>query len=142
MLMVTQWIPFFNTPLATRLWQMSTAILAGACGNIILVYYLIGLMGPVDMIPVLDWIVGFNTALTGYMLVEKSGTDWRFRRSFTMGAGLINAGLTMLAINRLDMFLIHTADAAILLTVSAVCSVLGGMLARKYIELRNGSMTG
>lgn len=144
MLMVTQWLPFLNTPRATRLWQISAAILAGACGNIILICFLSGLMGMGTMAHLRDWIVGFNAAMTGYMLVEKSGADLRFRCISASGAGLINTVLTLLAIDRLytlslEKPLFDIADAGILLAVGAICGALGGMLAKKYLELKNNS---
>lgn len=141
MLMANQWIPFFNTPLATRLWRITAAILAGTCGNIILIYFLSGLMVMETMAHLLNWIVGFNTALTGYMLVEKGGADLRFRRYLCVGAGLVNAIVTILAVNRLyalmvDYPLIEMADTGIVLTVGAICGALGGMLAKKYMALK------
>ena len=145
MLMVKDWFPFLNTPLATRVWQITVAILAGTLGNIILIYFLSGLLAIGTMVHLLDWIVGFNTALTGYMLVEKGGPDMPFRRRITVGAGLINAGATILAVDRfyvlmVDFPIIGTADAVILLTIGAICAALGGLLAKKYLDLKNNSI--
>ena len=142
MIMAKTMIPFLNTPLATRLWQITVAVLAGACGNIILIYFLGGLMAMETLTHLLDWIVGFNTALTGYMLVDKIGIEMRFQRWICAAAGMINGLVTIMAVNRLgavwvDGPLIEMANASILLSVSAICGALGGMLAKKYLELKN-----
>jgi hypothetical protein len=141
MLIARDFLPYLNTPLATRLWQIGIAILAGAAGNIILINFLSGLVTAQALIGLLDWIVGFNTALTGYMLIEKCGTGLPFRRGLCVGAGVVNAGITILAVNRLyavmwEYPLIEIADAVILLTIGAILSFLGGLLAEKYSKLK------
>lgn len=141
MLMVKDFIPFFNTPLAARLWQIGIAVLAGVGGNIVLVHFLSGLMSAQTLSGLLDWIVGFNTALTGYMLVEKDRTGLPFRRGLCIGAGLVNIGITILAVNYLYQLmwgfpLIAMADAVILLTIGAILGLAGGMLAEKYQKFK------
>ena len=141
MLMAKTFFPFLDTPLASRLWQIFISILAGSCGTIILVYFLGGLVSMDTMGSLLDWIVGFNTALTGYMLMDKSGGELRFWQWLCSGAGLINAVVSIFAINhlyvlRIDFPLLDLADAGILLTIGAICGALGGLLAKKYQELK------
>ena len=142
MLMARDFFPFLDTPLASRLWQIGMAVLAGVGGNIVLIYFLSGLMTAQTLSSLLDWIVGFNTALTGYMLVERDRTDMPFRRVLCLVAGLANAGITILAANHLykmmwDFSLIAMADAVILLTIGAVLGFAGGQLAEKYLKFKN-----
>lgn len=144
MLMVKHLFPFFDTPLATRLWQITMAILAGACGNIILVLFLSSVMSADTMAHLLDWILGFNTALTGYMLVEKAGANLRFWRYLCAGAGIVNTVMTILVIAHLSESVmnlpqIHLADAGILLTIGTICGALGGLLARKYQTIKGNN---
>ncbi len=144
MLMAKTLLPFLDTPLANRIWRIATAILAGTCGTIILVYFLSGLVSMDTMGSLLDWMVGFNTALTGYMLVDKSGGRFRYWRWICAGAGLINGVLSVLAVNHIylltvDFPLVGRAEAGILLTIGAVCGALGGLLAKKYQALKNQS---
>ena len=85
--------------------------------------------------------MGFNTALTGYMLMDKSGGGIRLWRWLCAGAGLINAALCVAAVNRIyvlrvDFPLVDRTDAAILLTIGAICGALGGVLSQKYLELK------
>ena len=141
MLMVKTLFPFLDTPLVNRIWQISTAIAAGTGGTIILVYFLSGLVSMETMASLLDWIVGFNTALTGYMLMDKSGGGIRLWRWLCAGAGLVNALLCVVAANHLYVLtvefpLVDLADAGILLTIGAICGALGGLLAKKYLELK------
>jgi hypothetical protein len=141
MLMVKYFFPFMNTPLTARLWQIGIAILAGVGGNIVLIHFLSGLMTAQTLSGLLDWIVGFNTALTGYMLVEKDRAGLPFRRVLCIGAGLVNTGITILAVNYLyqlmwDFPLIAMADAVILLTIGAILGLAGGVLAEKYLKFK------
>jgi hypothetical protein len=142
MLMVKDFIPFLNTPLTARLWQIGIAVLAGVGGNIVLVHFLSGLMTAQTLSGLLDWIVGFNAALTGYMLVEKDRTDLPFRRGLCIFAGLVNIGITIVAVNYLyqmmwDFPLIAMTDAVILLTIGAILGLAGGLLAEKYQKFKN-----
>ncbi len=141
MLMAKTFLPFLDTPLANRIWQISTANAAGTGGTIILVYFLSGLTSMETMASLLDWIVGFNTALTGYMLMDKSGGVIRWWRWFCAGAGLVNAALCVIAVNHIYVLmvefpLIDRTDAGILLTIGAICGALGGLLAKKNLEIK------
>ena len=141
MLMARDFLPFLNTPLTVRLWQIGIAVLAGVGGNVVLVHFLSGLMTAQPLTSLLDWIVGFNTALTGYMLVEKDRTGLPFRRGLCIGAGLANSGITIFAINYLyqlmwDFPLIAMSDAVILLTIGAILGLVGGLLAEKYLKFK------
>ncbi len=142
MLMAKTLFPFLDTPLAARMWQILIAILAGACGTIILVYFLSGLFTMDTMASLLDWILGFNTALTGYMLMEKSGGRIPFWQWLCAGAGLINSVASAMAVNHIYVLtmgfpLVGMADAGILLTIGAVCGASGGLLAKKYLEMKH-----
>ena len=139
--MARDFLPLLDTPLTTRLWQIGLAVLAGVGGNIVLVHFLSGLMTAQTMSSLLDWIVGFNTALTGYMLVDKDRTGLPFRRGLCFGAGLVNTGITIVAVNYLyrlmwDFPLVVMADAVILLTIGAILGLAGGLLAEKYLQFK------
>jgi len=141
MLMAKTFLPFLDTPLANRIWQISTAIAAGTGGTIVLTYFMSGLVSMDTMASLLDWIVGFNTALTGYMLMDKSEGRIRWWRWLCASAGLVNAVLCVVAVNyiyasTMDLSLVDRADAGILLTIGAVCGALGGLLAKKYLALK------
>lgn len=141
MLMVKDFFPFLNTPLTAKLWQISIAVLAGIGGNIVLVLFLSSLMTAQTLTGLLDWIVGFNSALSGYMLVEKDHTGLPFRRGLCAGAGLASTGITILAVNYLyqqiwDFPLIAMADAVMLLAIGAILGLSGGLLAEKYLKFK------
>lgn len=142
MLMAKALFPFLDTPLATRIWRILTAIMAGAGGSIILVYFLSGLVSMDTMASQLYWIMGFNTALTGYMLMEKSSGTIRYWRWRCAGAGLINSVASVAAVNHiyrltLDFPLVDMTEAGILMTLGAICGASGGWLAKKHMELKH-----
>jgi hypothetical protein len=137
-------LPIINTALTARLWQIANAVLVGVGGNVVLICFLSSLLTAKTLTGLLDWIVGFNAALTGYMLVEKWGAGLPFRRGLCLGAGLINTGITLFVVNELyqrmwDFSLISTADAVMLLTIGAVLGGLGGLLAEKYLKVKKES---
>jgi hypothetical protein len=140
-LMAKDFLPFFNTPLTARLRLIGIAVLAGVGGNVVLIYFLSNLVSAHTLTGLLDWIVGFNAALTGYMLVEKDRTGLPWRRGLCFAAGLINTGITLFAVNDLyqrmwEFPLIATADAVILLTIGAILGFAGGVLAEKYLRIK------
>lgn len=142
--MARDFIPFLNTPLTARLWQIGVAVLAGVGGNIVLIQFLSGLMTAQTVTGLLDWIVGFNAALTGYMLVEKDRSGLPFRRGLCIGAGLVNTGITILVVNYLYQLiwgfpLIVMTDAVILLTIGAILGFAGGLLAEKHSKFKKMS---
>jgi hypothetical protein len=141
MLRAKDCVLFFNGPLTARLWPIGVAVLAGVGGNIVLFCFLSSLVAAQTLSGLLDWIVCFNAALTGYMLVEKDRIGLPFRSGLCLAAGLINSAITLLIVNALYLrvwgfSLIVTADAVILLTIGAILGFLGGLLAEKCLKLK------
>ena len=85
-------------------------------------------------------MIAFNTAMTGFSLIEKTRDRMVHKHLSAVCAGLINVILTcgilkifsfyLLAENLIDYKMI-----LILLTVGTVCSALGAWLAVKYFKL-------
>lgn len=121
-----------------HLYQFSLAVLVGACGNGIVVFFLSGIMTPQTIVYLLPLIVAFNCAMSGYMLVEKS--DRHHNHFMVVIAGVANVAATTIFLNLLyrqvaGLYLIYWRELLLLLTVGAVCAGLGGLLAKKYLRL-------
>jgi hypothetical protein len=125
---------------ASRPGQMLYSILAGSLGTIILVLFLTGLSLTLAVGDILPVIIGFNSALTGYMVLEKTRDGFIHKRVVAMGSGaavvfITSAILNIMFFRGTGILLIGIGQLLTLLVVGIVTSSLGGMLAIKYFRL-------
>lgn len=125
---------------ATRLGQTLYSICVGVVGTLILVGFLSSFMAPTAMDALLPFIIGFNTALTGYNVIEKTRGAFRHRRLVAVGAGLTVVLVAAAAMNLIfwrlaGIGLVSMGKFWILIIVGSVASWLGGVLAIKYLKL-------
>jgi drug/metabolite transporter (DMT)-like permease len=126
---------------STRPGKIFYSVLAGSLGVIILVLFLTGMTFTVAIGDLLPVIFGFNTALTGYMVLEKTRDGFKHKRSVAIGSGaamvLITASLlNIMFFREAGIFLIDVGQLMTLLFVGIVSSGLSGMLAIKYLSLQ------
>jgi hypothetical protein len=125
----------------TRSGKVFYSILAGSLGAVILVLFLTGMTYTVTIGNVLPVIIGFNTALTGYMALEKTRNGFKHKRAVAIGSGVAMVLVTAALLNIIflrgaGIFLIDVAQLTTLLFVGIVTSGLGGILAIKYFNLK------
>lgn len=125
---------------ASRPGQVLYSILAGSLGAIILVLFLTGLSLTMAVGDILPIIIGFNSALTGYMVLEKTRNGFTHKRAVAMGSGaamvlITSAILNIMFFRGTGIFLIGVGELVTLLVVGIVTSSLGGILAIKYFRL-------
>ena len=53
------------------LYQIASAVLIGVCGTILVIMFLATILPLSKAVNFIPWLIGFNTAMTGYSLVEK-----------------------------------------------------------------------
>ena len=126
---------------STRPGKIFYSVLAGSLGAIILVLFLTGMTFATSIGDLLPVIFGFNTALTGYMVLEKTRDGFRRKRAVAIGSGaamvLVTTGLlNMMFFREAGIFLIDIEQLMTLLFVGIVTSGLGGTLAIKYLSLQ------
>ena len=122
------------------LYQIASAVLIGVCGTIIVCMFLAAILPLSKVVNFIPWLIGFNTAMTGYSLVEKTRTSLKYRHIAAIGAGisnvLITAGVLIgLSIYTTGINLLSPLDLAIFLIIGAACSEFGAWLAFKYHKL-------
>ena len=110
--------------------KVAYAIFSGVCGTLLLVVFCAAFMNAYQVVKYLPWMIAFNTAMTGFSLIEKTRNRVVHKHVSAICAGLANVILTcgiltifsfyLLAENLIDYKMI-----LILLTVGAACSVLG-----------------
>lgn len=116
------------------------SILAGTVGAVILVAFLNTVVVPAASIRFLPLIVAFNTALTGYMVIEKTRTFFQRKWSVAIGAGiattlLVFAALNLFFLQTTGLFLISLPQFLVMLAIGTGSSWFGAVLAINYLNL-------
>ena len=86
----------------------------------------------------MPWIIAFNTAHTGYSLVDRAG-NLAFPKLISALAGSTNAVITTGLFALLSSFLsgdhyLGIGDAGLFIITGVLCSVAGTILAAKYYK--------
>lgn len=131
---------FFQRLAASLYARVVHSILAGIAGAMILILFFSGLMAADAVSLLLPWIIGFNGAMAGFMLVDKTRGRLSHRHVFTTGSGLLLVIGVFILTNLFFQYswgtaLIAQTDLLILVPVGVVLSGLGGSLAVKYDNL-------
>ena len=122
------------------LYQIASAVLIGVCGTILVIMFLATILPLSKAVNFIPWLIGFNTAVSGYSLVEKMRASLKHRHMASISAGvsnvLITAGvLSGLSVYAIGINLISTVDLMIFLVIGAACSEFGAWLGAKYHKL-------
>ncbi len=135
----------FNLDYFFEIWSSSFgktaySILAGTVGAVIMVAFLNMMIIPADSVKFLPLVIAFNTAVTGYMILEKTRTFFRHKWSVAIIAGIAATLLTLAALNiffiqTTGQFLIRPIDLLIMLAIGIGSSWFGGVLAINYLNL-------
>jgi hypothetical protein len=117
------------------------AVLIGIGGNIILILFLMTFLNIFEAIKFTPWIIAFNTAHTGYSLVDKTGKPHSRRKLISALAGLSNVMLTsgilvLLAVLTFGELFLGIRDIGFFIIVGVLCSEAGTLLAVKYYNLK------
>lgn len=133
---------FFDI-LSTAYGKIAYSILAGSLGAIILVLFFNMMLLPETCAKLMPFIIGFNTACTGYMVIDKTRDRFRRKHFLSIGSGTAVSLLTITVLNTLflhktGVYLVHLSDLMIMVVVGMVSGWLGGVLAIKYFNLKQG----
>jgi len=121
--------------------QGAVSVLIGVIGSTLIVMFLTTFLSISGALGLLPWIIGFNTAMTGFSLIDKTRDALKHRLPFSVGAGIINAVMTLGVLTGLALYVTGTTlfglmDWALLSGLGGPCGALGGWLAIKYLGLR------
>ncbi len=127
-----------NAPL---LGKFAYSILAGVFGVAVLVMFLAVFMELYRVVPFVPWIIAFNTAMTGYALIDKTRDTLKYKQVSSISAGILNVIITyfLLSLSSFYLFgenLFSISDFALFMVIGIVCSELGALLAIKYFKLK------
>lgn len=115
-------------------------ILTGVFGSVLLVIFFSGLMSIGTIWKFLPFVIGFNTALTGYNLLYRTKNKFKYKRIWGLISGIITVVITVLILNSQFFYLsggyiICIMDFLFLISVGSVFSWLGAVLAIRYLHL-------
>ena len=127
-----------NAPL---LGKFAYSILAGVFGVAVLAMFLAVFMELYRVVPFVPWIIAFNTAMTGYSLIDKTRDTLKYKQVSSISAGILNVIITYFLLSLSSFYLFNENlfsiwDFALFLIIGIVCSELGALLAIKYFKLK------
>ena len=125
-------------------YQIATAVLIGVGGSLLISMFLATILPIFKAVKFIPWLIGFNTAMTGYSLVEKTRGSLKYRHITAICAGIANTLITVGALIGLSVYtvginLISPVDLAIFLVIGTACGEFGAWLAAKYHKLNKKS---
>lgn len=117
------------------------AVLSGVIGTLVLAAFCVGIMDIYSVVKYLPWIVGFNTAMTGFSLIEKTKNRIRRKHLAAVGAGIANVIIALGALMLLSNYfagenLIGVSSALLIVVIGAICSAAGAWLAIKAQQVK------
>lgn len=120
--------------------KFAYCILSGLFGTAVLIVFLAVFLEPYRVVPFIPWIIAFNTAMTGYSIVDKTRETIKYKQISSIGAGFLNIIITyfILSITSFYLFgenLFTKLDFALFAGIGIICSELGALLAIKYFKL-------
>jgi len=127
-----------NAPL---LGKFAYSILTGVFGVAVLAMFLAVFMELYRVVPFVPWIIAFNTAMTGYSLIDKTRDTLKYKQVSSISAGILNVIITYFLLSLSSFYLFNENlfsiwDFALFLIIGIVCSELGALLAIKYFKLK------
>jgi len=116
------------------------ATLIGIVGAVLLVIFCAGLIRIGTINTLLPFIIGFNAALTGYNLVRRANGRLKYKRMWSVTAGIMMAIGAVLILNIVSRYytggdIVYIADLLILVLIAGVFSFIGAILAIRYFKL-------
>jgi hypothetical protein len=117
------------------------SILIGVVGTALLVLFLTFLIESVQTLNFIPWIIAFNSAMTGYSLLDKTRDRLKRKEISSVCAGVLTVTISFIVLNLIFMlsngeYLLTIWDLLLFLVLGGACSELGAILAIKYLNLK------
>ena len=121
--------------------KIAYSILGGVFGTLLIVMFLSTFLYIFELVRFIPWIIGLNTAITGYALMDKTRNLLKYKQIYSVCAGILNVIityllLTLMSVHILGEYLFGIWDLIVFLLIGIVCSELGALLAIKYFGLK------
>lgn len=121
--------------------KVAYAVISGVCGTLVLIIFFLLFIDVFRLLKFVPWMIAFNTAMTGYSLIDKNRGRITRKHLAAVCAGLVNVAITCGLLRSLSIYflgenLLGLEMFFFLLLMGAVCSDLGALLAAKYFRIR------
>ena len=121
--------------------KIAYSIIVGVLGSLLLVVFFTTLMSYSTIEKLLPWVIGFNAALTGFNLINKTKNSLQYKRISAVSSGIMMVIITVVLINIIFFnlmggYLIYIKDLIFLIAIGAVFSGLGAILAIKHLNIK------
>jgi hypothetical protein len=112
------------------------AVFSGVIGTLVLAAFGAVIMDVHRVAKYLPWMIGFNTAMTGFSLLDKADRLITRRHLAAAAAGIASVGITLAALTLLSNYfagenLIGLSRWGLCFAIGAACGAFGGWLAMK-----------
>ncbi len=116
------------------------ATLIGIVGAVLLVIFCAGFMTIGTVEKLLPFIIGFNSALTGYNLIRRAKDRLKYKRIWGTVSGITMVIGVVLILNIGSRYysggdIVYIADFLTLVLIAGVFSFIGAILAIRYFKL-------
>ena len=124
-------------PIRKILWS----ILVGIGGNVLVFLFLTTFLNFYAALKFIPWIIAFNCALTGYMMLDKTRSTLKYKKGFAILSGsLVVVAVSLFVVtalpNMIGTFQITVYDLFSWAFIGATLSGMGAMLAIKYFNIK------
>lgn len=118
------------------------SVLSGLMGILILTGFFVGIMSLETLSSLLPLVVGFNAAISGYMLIERGAGSITHKKTMSAVVGTMIAVLSVVSVNGLafrmgGFYLISAFQGLAALSIGMSGGWAGGLLAIKYQRLKS-----
>ncbi len=120
--------------------QIVYSIFTGFFGTLLLVLFLTFFMPLTATVRYVPWIIGFNTAVAGYTLIDRTRERIRYKKAAGAGAGFLVAVTACITLNLMAGYmtgigLIYWTDLLFFTIIGTGFGWLGAVLFMKYSGL-------
>ncbi len=126
--------------------KVAYSICEGVLGTI-LIFFLSTALFPLSLaVKIVPWAIGFNSAVTGYSLLNRTQDLFSHKFTYALVAGAVKVLITWIVLNimflyRTDGCIFYGLDLILFLIIGMPFSGLGALLAIKYSKIKKANKT-
>ncbi len=124
----------FSSVRSALWWHVGTSLLTGLFGTLLIVVVVTGVLPLGQVVVYLPWILGFNAAVCGYTLLDRSPAAFRYKKAAGAGVGFMVGLLTctlldVLTLQLTGLGLMGWSEMAVPISMAVLFGYLGAWLA-------------
>ncbi len=121
--------------------QIIYSIFTGFFGTLLVILFLTFFMPLTATVRYVPWVIGFNTAVAGYTLIDRTRERIRYQKAAGAGAGFLVAVTACITLNLMAAYmtgigLIYWTDLLFFTIIGTGFGWLGAILSMKYLAIK------